>query len=29
VRFDKSEQYDMVAYPKEKEKSIFLKGPQP
>jgi FkbM family methyltransferase len=29
VRFDKSEQYDMVAYPKEKEKSIFLKGPHP
>jgi FkbM family methyltransferase len=29
VRFDKAEQYDMVAYPKEKEKSIFLKGPQP
>jgi FkbM family methyltransferase len=29
LRFDKAEQYDVVAYPKEKEKSIFLKGPQP
>jgi FkbM family methyltransferase len=29
LRFDKTEQYDVVAYPKEKEKSIFLKGPQP
>lgn len=28
VRFDTAKQYDMVAYPKEKEKSIFLKGPQ-
>lgn len=29
LRFDKAEQYDVVAYPKEKEKSIFLKRPQP
>jgi FkbM family methyltransferase len=28
LRFDKAEPYDVVAYPKEKEKSIFLKGPQ-
>jgi FkbM family methyltransferase len=29
IRFDKVTQYDMVAYPKEKEKNVFLKGPQP
>jgi FkbM family methyltransferase len=29
LRFDKAKQYDVVAYPKEKEKNIFLKGPQP
>lgn len=29
VRFDKTQQYDMVAYPLEKKKSIPLKGPQP
>jgi FkbM family methyltransferase len=28
LRFDKAGQYDVVAYPKEKERSIFLKGPQ-
>ena len=29
VRFDKRQQYDMVAYPIEKKKSIPFKGPQP
>jgi len=29
VRFDKTQRYDMVAYPIEKKKSIPLKGPQP
>jgi FkbM family methyltransferase len=28
LRFDKAEQFDVVAYPKEKVRSIFLKGPQ-
>jgi FkbM family methyltransferase len=29
LRFDRTEQYDMVAYPIEKKKAILLKGPQP
>jgi hypothetical protein len=29
LRFDKAKQYDMVAYPIEKKKSIPLEGPQP
>jgi FkbM family methyltransferase len=28
VRFDQRSQYDVVAYPKEKEKGILLKGPK-